>query len=50
MKDIYRLVYAILLPVALSGCLASTSSPVGVNCGPSAEKPIWERPLDCQGR
>jgi len=34
----------------MAGCMASTSSPIGINCGSSAEKPIWERPIDCQGR
>jgi hypothetical protein len=32
----------------LSGCLASTYSPDGVNCNYSQEKPMWEMPLDCQ--
>lgn len=39
-----------VLIIALSGCMASSSSPDGINCGPSAELPIWERPLVCQGR
>ena len=34
--------------LALSGCLASTTSPDGVNCNYSQEKPMWEMPLDCQ--
>ena len=36
--------------LGLSGCLASTYSPVGVNCDYSQGKPLWEMPLDCQGR
>ena len=38
-----------LLTLALSGCLASTTSPDGVNCDFSQGKPMWEMPLDCQG-
>ncbi|QKM65573.1 hypothetical protein DCO17_10190 [Polynucleobacter tropicus] len=36
--------------LCLSGCLASTTSPVGVNCDFSQEKPLWEMPVACQGR
>jgi hypothetical protein len=36
--------------LCLNGCLASTTSPVGVNCDFSQEKPLREMPLDCQGR
>ena len=48
MKQIYRLVCALSLLAALSGCLASTSSPVGVNCDFRQEKPLWEMPSDCE--
>ena len=36
--------------LCLGGCLASTTSPVGVNCDFSQEKSLREMPLDCQGR
>ena len=39
-----------LLTLALSGCLASTTSAVGVNCDYTQDKPLWEMPLACQGR
>jgi hypothetical protein len=47
--------FALILSIAgpalcLSGCLASTTSPVGVNCDFSQEKPLWEMPVACQGR
>ena len=47
--------FALMLLIAgfvccLSACLASTTSPVGVNCDFSQEKPLREMPLDCQGR
>jgi hypothetical protein len=50
MKQLFKLVTIFSLLMTLGGCLASSTSPDGVNCGPSAEKPIWERPLVCQGR
>ena len=34
----------------LSGCLASSTSPIGVNCNYGEGKPEWELPLACQGR
>jgi len=34
----------------LSACLASATSPVGVNCDFSQEKPLREMPVACQGR
>jgi hypothetical protein len=40
----------IFVALALSGCLASTTSPDGVNCNYSQNKPLWEMPLACQGR
>ena len=39
-----------LIALILSGCAASTYSPDGVNCDYSQGKPLWEMPLDCQGR
>jgi hypothetical protein len=50
MKQAFKLVCIFSFLINLAGCLASTTSPIGINCGPSAELPIWERPLDCQGR
>lgn len=50
MKQIYRLVCTFSFLMTLGGCLASTTSPVGISCGGSEEMPIWERPLVCQGR
>jgi outer membrane biogenesis lipoprotein LolB len=39
-----------LATLVLTGCLASTTSPVGVNCDFSQDKPLWEMPVACQGR
>ncbi|AGG34616.1 hypothetical protein D521_2050 [beta proteobacterium CB] len=50
MKKLFKISCMTLLIWALSGCLASTTSPVGVNCDFSQGKPLWEMPLDCQGR
>lgn len=50
MERLAKLVSAVLFVASLSGCLASTTSPVGVNCDYSQGKPLWELPLDCQGR
>ena len=50
MKKLVATFAVILFALALSGCLASTYSPVGVNCDYSQGKPLWEMPLDCQGR
>jgi hypothetical protein len=49
MISLLKKMYLPLFALLLSGCMASSSSSIGVNCGPSANKPIWERPLDCQG-
>lgn len=49
MKKCKTLSIALIL-LALGGCMASTTSPVGVNCDFSQGKPLWEMPLDCQGR
>ena len=48
MRLMLRLTYTTLFGLCLGGCLASTTSPVGVNCDFSQEKPLWEMPLDCQ--
>jgi len=46
-----KLFFAALFAMALNGCLASTTSPIGVNCGGKDQgEPLWERPLACQGR
>jgi hypothetical protein len=50
MKKLFKLSCIALFVWVLSGCLASTTSPVGVNCDYSQGKPLWEMPLDCQGR
>jgi len=50
MKKILSLISLALLAAVLNGCMASSSSPVGVNCDFSKEKPISEMPVDCQGR
>lgn len=50
MKKILQISLATLIISGLAGCLASTTSPIGVNCDYSQGKPLWEMPLDCQGR
>ena len=50
MKKLLKAFSPTLLVMVLTGCLASTTSPVGVNCDYSQGKPLWELPLDCQGR
>jgi hypothetical protein len=50
MKKLFSLVTAFLFSLILTGCAASSTSPVGVNCNYSQEKPLWQMPLDCQGR
>jgi len=49
MKKLFLTLAVTLVALGLSGCLASTTSPVGVNCESSLEKPLWEMPLACQG-
>jgi hypothetical protein len=49
MTKLFRAVTTIVFSITLGGCLASTSSPDGVNCDFSKEKPIWEMPPDCVG-
>jgi hypothetical protein len=50
MKNLFIVFGSAMLILGLSGCLASTTSPVGVNCDYSQGKPLWEMPLACQGR
>ena len=50
MKRFSLMLSIALAALCLSACLASTTSPVGVNCDFSQEKPLREMPLDCQGR
>ena len=48
MKKAFLTLTLSLLTLSLSACLASTTSPDGVNCNYSQGKPMWEMPLDCQ--
>lgn len=48
MKKTFLTLTMTFFAITLSGCLASTTSPDGVNCNYSQGKPIWEMPLDCQ--
>jgi hypothetical protein len=50
MKKLFSSVTTFLFFLILTGCAASSTSPVGVNCDYSQEKPLWEMPVDCQGR
>ncbi|QWE08634.1 hypothetical protein [Polynucleobacter ibericus] len=50
MKKLFISVVTGLFILILTGCAASSTSPVGVNCDYRQEKPLWEMPLDCQGR
>lgn len=49
MKKKLLILTASLFALTLGGCLASTTSPVGVNCDYTQGKALWELPLDCQG-
>lgn len=49
MKE-YKTIFILVFLLVLDGCAASTTSPIGVNCDYSQGKPLWEMPLDCQGR
>lgn len=49
-KKLLNILAIIVSALSLGGCLASTTSPVGVNCDFSKEKPLRDMPLDCQGR
>jgi hypothetical protein len=48
MKKTFLTLTITFFAITLSGCLASTTSPDGVNCNYSQGKPMWEMPLDCQ--
>ena len=50
MKKLLFAITTALFAMTLGGCLASTTSPVGVNCDYFQGKPLSEMPLDCQGR
>jgi len=50
MKTLTLALITTLFVMGLSGCLASSTSPVGTNCNYSLEKPLWEMPVACQGR
>ena len=49
MKKILYLMCAAYFALALGGCAASSTSPTGVNCNFSQERPLTDMPLDCQG-
>jgi len=49
MKKFFNVISAIFLILSLGGCLASTTSPIGVNCDFSKGKPLWEMNQDCYG-
>ena len=49
MKKSLLTITSTLVAMALTGCLASSTSPDGFNCNYSQGKPMWEMPLDCQG-
>lgn len=50
MKRLLTAVLAIVFVLTLGVCAASTTPPVGVSCDYGQGKPMWEMPLDCQGR
>jgi hypothetical protein len=50
MKKFLSVFMAFFLILNLMGCLASTTSTVGVNCDYSQGKPLSEMPLACHGR
>jgi len=50
MKNLFIIFGSAMLVLGLSGCLASTTSPVGVNCDYTPGESFWELPLACQGR
>jgi hypothetical protein len=49
MKKLLSTSFAAFLILALGGCLASTTSPVGVNCDFSQQLPLWEMNQACVG-
>ena len=50
MKKPFSSAATFLFILILTGCAANSTSPVGVNCDFSQEKPLWQMPLACQGR
>ena len=50
MKNLLTITFMALLTLGLAGCLASTTSPIGLNCDYSKGVPIPDMPEDCQGR
>jgi ABC-type uncharacterized transport system auxiliary subunit len=50
MKLVLSLACVLAVLAALNGCMASSTSPDGINCGESEMLPNWQRPLVCQGR
>jgi hypothetical protein len=50
MKKTFLALSMIVFAIVLSGCLASTYSPDGIDCNYSQGKPLWEMPPACQGR
>jgi hypothetical protein len=50
MKKLFVLISMMVLTLGLAGCLASTTSPIGLNCDYSKGIPIPDMPEDCQGR
>ncbi|WP_256205789.1 hypothetical protein [Polynucleobacter asymbioticus] len=49
MKKLFALISVFVLALGLAGCLASTTSPIGLNCDYSKGIPIPDMPEDCQG-
>jgi len=49
MKKLFCTSFVVLSIVTLGGCLASTTSPVGVNCNFSQQLPLWEMNQACVG-
>jgi len=47
MKKQFLILTAVMLTFLLSGCLASSTSPVGVNCIPGT--PFYDMPVACIG-
>jgi len=49
MKKLFCTSLVVISLVALGGCLASTTSPVGVNCDFRQQLPLWEMNQACVG-
>jgi hypothetical protein len=50
MKKLFTLATTALFCVCLTGCAASSTSPIGVNCNFSQGLAEWDLPLACQGK